>query len=70
MSLIGAVCVSTLGFMFPATIEILTYYQRPGFGILKWILVKDILLILFGIAGFVIGTYVSILEIKETLADL
>lgn len=70
MSLIGAVCVSTLGFMFPATIEILTYYKRPGFGILKWILVKDLLLILFGIAGFVIGTYVSILEIKETLADL
>lgn len=70
MSLIGAVCVSTLGFMFPAIIEILTYYKRPGFGTLKWILVKDILLVVFGIGGFVIGTYVSILEIKDTLANL
>lgn len=70
MSLIGAVCVSTLGFMFPAIIEILTYYKRPGFGIFKWILVKNILLILFGIAGFIIGTYVSILEINETLGDV
>lgn len=70
MSLIGAVCVSTLGFMFPAIIEILTYYERPGFGTLKWILIKDVQLILFGIAGFIIGTYVSILEIKETLAEL
>lgn len=70
MSLIGAVCVSTLGFMFPAIIEILTYYKRPGFGTFNWILVKDVLLILFGIAGFIIGTYVSVLEIKATLAEI
>lgn len=70
MSLIGAVCVSTLGFMFPATIELLTYYRRPGFGTLNWILWKDIALILFGVAGFLTGTYVSIMEIKETLENL
>lgn len=70
MSLIGAVCVSTLGFMFPAIIEMLTYYKRPGFGTLKWILWKDIFLIVFGIGGFIIGTYVSILEIKETLENM
>lgn len=70
MSLIGAVCVSTLGFMFPAIIEMITYYDRPGFGFLKWILWKDLLLVLCGIAGFVIGTYVSILEIKDTLGEL
>lgn len=70
MSLIGAVCVSTLGFMFPAIIEIITYHDRPGFGFLKWILWKDVLLVLFGIGGFVIGTYVSLLEIKDTLESL
>lgn len=70
MSLIGAVCVSTLGFMFPAIIEIITYYERPGYGFLKWVLLKDIFLVLFGVAGFVIGTYVSILEIRETLQAL
>lgn len=70
MSLIGAVCVSTLGFMFPAIIEIITYYERPGFGFLNWILWKDIFLVLFGVGGFVIGTYVSLLEIKEALGEL
>lgn len=70
MSLIGAVCVSTLGFIFPAIIEMITYHERPGFGFLKWILCKDIFLIIFGIGGFVFGTYSSIIEIKETLENL
>lgn len=70
MSLIGAICVSTLGFIFPATIEIITYYDRPGFGFLNWILCKDIFLIVFGILGFFFGTYASIVEIRETLASL
>lgn len=70
MSLIGAVCVSTLGFIFPAIIEMITYYDRPGYGFLNWILWKDILLVLFGIGSFVIGTYISILEISDTLGEL
>lgn len=63
ISLIGAVCLSTLGLMFPSIIEIITYYERPGFGPFNWILYKNILLIMFGIIGFITGTYVSIQEI-------
>lgn len=67
ISLIGAVCLSTLGLMFPSMIEIITYYERPGYGKFKWILWKNILLICFGITGFLTGTYVSLHEIYDEL---
>lgn len=63
IGLIGAVCLSTLGLMFPSIIEIVTYYERPGWGRFNWILWKNILLICFGVIGFCTGTYVSIQEI-------
>lgn len=63
MSLIGAVCLSTLGLMFPSIIEMVTYWDRPGMGTYNWRLWKNIFLIVFGIIGFLTGTYVSIIEI-------
>lgn len=63
ISLIGAVCLSTLGLIFPSVIELVTYYERPGFGTFNWILWKNVLLIMFGVIGFLTGTYVSVLEI-------
>lgn len=65
ISLIGAVCLSTLGLIFPSLIEIVTFYERPGFGRFNWVLIKNILLICFGIVGFFTGTYVSIQEIID-----
>lgn len=65
ISLIGAVCLSTLGLIFPSLIEIITFYERPGFGRFNWILIKNILLIIFGVIGFFTGTYVSIQEIID-----
>lgn len=67
ISLIGAVCLSTLGLVFPSVIEIVTYYERPGFGRFNWILWKNCLLITFGVIGFFTGTYVSILEIAAEI---
>lgn len=67
ISLIGAVCLSTLGLMFPSIIEIITYYERPGYGKFNWILYKNLLLILFGITGFLTGTYVSLHEIYDAV---
>ncbi|KAH8262480.1 hypothetical protein KR026_008050, partial [Drosophila bipectinata] len=62
ISLIGAVCLSTLGMIVPAVIELAVYHEDPGFGRFKWRLWKNSGLILFGVVGFVAGTYVSILE--------
>lgn len=65
ISLIGAVCLSTLGLIFPSVIEIVTYWERPGMGRFNWRLWKNGALITFGVIGFLTGTYVSILEILE-----
>ncbi|KAH8378789.1 hypothetical protein KR009_001364, partial [Drosophila setifemur] len=62
ISLIGAVCLSTLGMIVPSVIELAVYHEDPGYGRFKWRLWKNSGLILFGVVGFVAGTYVSILE--------
>lgn len=63
ISLVGAVCLSMLGLIFPAIIELVTFYEEPGLGRYQWRLWKNIFLIAFGLLGFVTGTYVSIQEI-------
>lgn len=65
ISLVGAVCLSTLGLIFPAIIDTLTFYD-DDFGRLNWRLWKNIALISFGVLGFVTGTYVSIHDIMES----
>lgn len=67
ISLIGAVCLSTLGLMFPAIIETITYWDVPSLGALNWRLYKNALLVAFGIVGFLTGSYVSFMEIIETV---
>lgn len=69
ITLIGAVCLSTLGLMFPAIIETITYWERPGMGRFNWRLIKNVLLVIFGIIGLLTGTYVSIEEITETFIN-
>lgn len=62
ISLFGALCLSVLGLAFPALMEICVLY--PGqYGSCKYILWKDIFLIIFGVAGLVIGTYTSLSKI-------
>lgn len=63
ISLVGAVCLSTLGLMFPSLIELVTFWDNPGLGRFNWMLWKNLFLIAFGMIGFVTGTYVSIQEI-------
>ncbi|XP_063239964.1 proton-coupled amino acid transporter-like protein pathetic isoform X2 [Bacillus rossius redtenbacheri] len=63
ISLVGAVCLSTLGIMFPAIIETVTYWETPGTGRFNWILWKNLLIVLFGFLGFATGTYSSVAEI-------
>jgi proton-coupled amino acid transporter len=64
ISLVGAVSSSTLALIFPPIIEIITYWHK-GFGTHNWILWKDIFIMIFGLLGFVFGSYVSILNIIQ-----
>lgn len=61
ISLVGAVSSSTLALIFPPLIEIITFW--PHLGKRNWILWKDIGIMLFGILGFIFGTYTSIAQI-------
>ncbi|KAF9406839.1 hypothetical protein HW555_012926 [Spodoptera exigua] len=64
ISLVGAVCLSFLGLIFPAVIETVAFWDRPnGLGRFNWILWKNMFLVCFGILGFLTGAYVSILDI-------
>ncbi|GJQ79436.1 hypothetical protein Trydic_g16295 [Trypoxylus dichotomus] len=65
ISLVGAVCLSTLGLIFPAVIDLVTFYEEPGLGRFNWRLWKNAFLIVFGLIGFITGTYVSIIEIAN-----
>lgn len=59
ISLVGALCFSTLGLLCPAVIETVTYWE-DGIG---WRLWKNVFVILFALLALVTGTYASILEI-------
>lgn len=61
ISLVGAVSSSTLALIFPPIIEIVTVY--PNFGRRNWVLWKDMLLLIFGVLGFMFGTYASVNQI-------
>lgn len=63
ISLVGALCLSMLGLIFPAIIDLITFRENPGLGRFNWRLWKNIFLIGFGLLGFLTGTYVSIQDI-------
>lgn len=70
ISLVGAVCLSFLGLIFPSVIETVTYWNKPnGLGRCNWILWKNCFLICFGILGFLTGSYVSILDIINSTGE-
>ncbi|KAL1399245.1 hypothetical protein pipiens_008365 [Culex pipiens pipiens] len=62
ISLVGAVSSSTLALIFPPLIEIVTFWP-DGLGKRYWVLWKDIGIMMFGICGFVFGTYTSVAQI-------
>lgn len=68
ISLIGAVSSSALALIFPPIIEMVVFWP-DGLGKYKWKLVKDILIILFGFVGFLVGTTVSIMAIVDAFSS-
>lgn len=68
ISLFGALCLSALGIAFPAIIDMCTHWNQPR-GV-RFILsvCKNCILIVFGFAGLIIGTYTSISEIVKAFS--
>ncbi|GAB0092794.1 proton-coupled amino acid transporter-like protein CG1139 [Sergentomyia squamirostris] len=62
ISFFGAFCLSMLGITFPAIMEICIHYQDFD-GRNYWNLILNIFLIIFGIMGFIAGSYVAINDV-------
>nr|CAH0100894.1 unnamed protein product [Daphnia galeata] len=61
ISLVGAFSSSFLALVFPPVLELITFWPNVG----RWTLTKNSLIIVFGIIGFLAGTYASV----ESLVD-
>ncbi|KAF4517852.1 hypothetical protein B566_EDAN011777 [Ephemera danica] len=63
ISLFGALCLSALGLCFPAVVELCTEWPaRPG----VFLIIKDIVIFIFGLGALAVGTYVSISDIIKS----
>lgn len=69
ISLFGALCLSALGLAFPALIQLCTYWYETRGTAKVWLIVKNTLIVCFGLAGLVIGTYTSLSEIIKTFFE-
>ena len=61
VSLVGSIKMSTLALMVPALIDTASHWGDLGQG--RWRLWKNGLIFLFGLAGLVLGAYVSTVNI-------
>ncbi|XP_030376711.1 proton-coupled amino acid transporter-like protein CG1139 isoform X2 [Scaptodrosophila lebanonensis] len=68
ISLVGAVSSSALALIAPPIIEIITFYH-VGYGRYNWMLWKDIAILIFGLCGFVFGTWASLAQILTPSTD-
>ncbi|NXA32102.1 S36A1 protein, partial [Eudromia elegans] len=60
ITLVGSVCSSALALIFPPLLEIATFYTE---GMHPVVIIKDVLISLFGFVGFVVGTYQALVEL-------
>ncbi|XP_059062756.1 proton-coupled amino acid transporter-like protein pathetic, partial [Achroia grisella] len=66
IGLLGSFCLSNMGFIFPAFIELSLVWEEPGLGTMKWRLWKFIIILIFGLILCFVGTYTNAKEmIKE-----
>ena len=66
-SIVGSFVSSNLSFIFPAVIDIA--YNFPNYGKLKWILWKNLAIMIFGLLILIFGLYFSILDIMYLYKD-
>ncbi|XP_014243772.1 proton-coupled amino acid transporter-like protein CG1139 [Cimex lectularius] len=65
ISLFGALCLSVLGLIFPAVIELCTLWPDQ-LGKYNWIIWKDVLLVIFGFVGLICGTGITLIDIVNS----
>lgn len=66
ISLFGALCLSALGLVFPAMVEYCTFHKEVSGASKAIMIMKNLFIVLIGLAGLFIGTYTSMSEIIAT----
>jgi len=70
ISLVGTLSSSAIALIFPPLLEIVTYWNDPHrYGRYRWRIGKDILIMLFGILGFFIGTITTLINIVQAFSE-
>lgn len=67
ISLFGALCMASLGLIFPAIFETCILYDRKTGNAKLWMIIKNMFIGLFGICGVLIGTVTSLIAIYAAL---
>ncbi|CAH0401966.1 unnamed protein product [Chilo suppressalis] len=64
MGVIGAFCFSILGLIAPAFIEVITYWDI-GFGTGKFLIWKNVIVLIFGLFALIFGTKDAVIKIVQ-----
>uniref|UniRef100_A0A4Y0BM91 Aa_trans domain-containing protein n=1 Tax=Anopheles funestus TaxID=62324 RepID=A0A4Y0BM91_ANOFN len=66
IGLVGSICSATLGLLTPIVLDTVFRWSTPdAFGVFHWRLVKNVILLAFGLFILVVGTYYSIKDIID-----
>jgi len=70
ISLVGTLSSSAIALIFPPLLDLVTFSSdRRHFGCFYWRAVKDVLIMIVGLMGFIIGTAVTIKQIVQAFAN-
>lgn len=66
MSLIGALCLASLGLILPPAIEMVVFWEKEGaMGKGNWKVYKNIVIIFLGLCGLILGTTTSLINLVK-----
>ncbi|XP_045457265.1 proton-coupled amino acid transporter-like protein pathetic [Melitaea cinxia] len=65
IGLLGSFCLSNMGFIYPAFIELCLDWTDPGLGIMMWRLWKFVFILIFGTILCIVGTYSNAKELID-----
>lgn len=68
ISLMGCFCLTALSIVLPAIMECLVRYPLR-LGKFKWVIVKNIILAIFGLLCLISGTYFTIMELIKKVQE-
>lgn len=71
ISLVGALVSSSLALIIPPLIELFTFYDDDEMSKKRWyaMVIKNVLIMCFGIAGFVTGTLINLAKVAKCITS-